>query len=151
MVPPDLLAGTDPRALRWSDPILRMRDAAPGIPITVWCNEDAPLIWPQILRSMAGFDQDDPVEGGLDGLDEIMTGEGLERLQAYIDTLEAPSAAKVRRLSLAFLERFTDEDATVEEIDMPGWTEADIERLGAIYDEDIEALQEADGVTVIFP
>jgi len=151
MTRPDLLKRADPRSLRWSDPILQLRAAAPGIPITIWCNEDTPLIWPQVVRAVADYERDEPIAGGLEGMTDIMTEDGLRRLRAYIATLNEPSAATVRRLSLAFLEKFTAEDGIEEEIDMPGWTEALVDEMSDIYDEDIESLQQVDGVNVIFP
>lgn len=45
----------DPCEIRWSDTLYAVRDAVPDIAITVWCNEDTPLIWPQVIREIAGL------------------------------------------------------------------------------------------------
>ena len=69
----DYLGGTNPHEMRWSDMIRRVRSAIPDIPITVWCNEDTPLIWGQILREMAGVEPGVPLTGEHALLREIMT------------------------------------------------------------------------------
>ena len=40
--------------LRWSDVVWQILEANPGAPVTVWCDEDAPLIWPEILSAVSG-------------------------------------------------------------------------------------------------
>ncbi|WP_158965869.1 hypothetical protein [Chachezhania sediminis] len=147
----DMLAGTDPLALRWSDTIRRIRRTAPNMPITIWCNEDAPLIWPQVLRRIAGYGRDEKIVGGLEALSDVMTVEGLKRLRAYVRLLDNPSADRIRQLMLAFLEKYSVEDLMEEEIDMPGWTDDTIETLTQFYDEDMEVMQQLPGVTVLFP
>ena len=40
----DFLKGADPATIRWSDMLTRIRADHPNMLITVWCNEDTPLI-----------------------------------------------------------------------------------------------------------
>ena len=62
-----VMAGADPRSLRWSEMIGRLQAANPGAQMTIWCDEDTPLIWPDVLQSVAG-----PRPGrALDDADEI--------------------------------------------------------------------------------
>ena len=51
-----MLNGVDPGAFRWTDMVKRLREAHPDMPMTIWCNEDTPLIWAQVVREMAGLD-----------------------------------------------------------------------------------------------
>ncbi|MFC3118156.1 hypothetical protein ACFOHS_07620 [Jhaorihella thermophila] len=79
-----VLETSDPRALRWSDLFVRIRAAVPDVSITVWCNEDTPLIWGQILREAAGLEPTEEVSGALDLIAEIMKESGFRRLQDYL-------------------------------------------------------------------
>ena len=38
----EMTSGTDPRDLRWSEMVARLRNAHPDVPLTIWCNEDSP-------------------------------------------------------------------------------------------------------------
>ena len=42
--------------IRWSDTLYAVRDAIPDIAMTVWSNEDTPLIWPQVICGIAGLE-----------------------------------------------------------------------------------------------
>ena len=51
----DILTDVDPlRRLRWSDTVRNIRIHNPGVPLTVWCDEDTPLIWPEVLQAVSG-------------------------------------------------------------------------------------------------
>ena len=84
----------DPRMIRWSEMLTRVRDAYPDLPITVWCNEDLPLVWSQVLREMAGIDPTVAIQGEFSLLHEIMTPGGLKRFKAYLKS--HPACRKFR-------------------------------------------------------
>ena len=100
-----------PEDLRWSETIGQLREAAPGIPITLWCNEDAPLIWAQIIREMAGLAPETKIKGGFDLLQTIMSEEGMKRFRGYLDTHPDMSEAQKRRVITAFLDKYALDDA----------------------------------------
>jgi hypothetical protein len=137
--------------MRWSELIARIRNAHPDLPITVWCNEDTPLIWSQIVREIAGIDATVPIAGEFALLSEIMTKPGLQRFHAYIDSHPGMTEVQKRRVIAAFLDKFADEAAIEEELDVPGWTEAVVNRLTELYDEDLYEIQRLDGVQMITP
>ncbi len=147
----EVLSTTDPMALRWSELLVRIRAALPDLPITVWCNEDTPLIWGQLLREMAGLEHGTPVEGELDLLAEIMTPEGMRRLQSYLAARPGLNEIQRRRVHAAFLDKFAIEEAVEEELDLPGWTDELVETLTELYDEDVLRIQNIPGVTLIAP
>lgn len=141
----------DPRQLRWSEMMTRLRQAVPNIAITVWCYEDMPLIWGQILRDMAGLEPHETLLGELDLLPTIMSKEGMTRLRSYLTAHDDLSEMQKRRVYAAFLDKFALEDALEEELDLHGWTDELVEDLTEIYDEDIYNLQRIPGVTLIEP
>ncbi|MGC1497053.1 MAG: hypothetical protein WA790_14675 [Sulfitobacter sp.] len=140
-----------PLDLRWSETLTNIRAAAPEIPITVWCNEDLPLIWSQVIREIAGLDVQDKITGGFDLLATIMSKEGMQRFRTYMDNHPEMSEIQKRRVIAAFLDKFAIDDEIEEELDMPGWTEALVDEMSDIYDDDMETIQRIPGVTMITP
>ena len=88
-----------PTDVRWSDCIAAIRKAAPKVPITVWCNEDMPLIWSQIIREMSGLEHHEKIVGGFDLLSAIMSKEGMQRFRSYIDSHPEMSESVVGQTS----------------------------------------------------
>lgn len=151
---PDLqsfLGVPDPCDIRWSDMLMALRAACPNVAITVWCSEDAPLIWAQIVREMAGLEHGEKIIGGFDLLREIMSPEGMKRFRAYLKPHPVMTEMQKRRVIAAFLDKFAIEDQIEEELDMPGWTTEMVDNLSDAYDEDVFAIQRIPGVSVIIP
>lgn len=147
----EILGGRDPRTLLWSDMIRSVRDAAPDVPITIWCNEDTPLTWAQIIREMAGLEHGDKIIGGFDLLKTIMSKEGMNRFRTYLHEHPQMTEMQKRRVIAAFLDKFALEDELEEELDIPGWTDELVEQMTEIYDEDVFAIERIPGVQFISP
>lgn len=147
----ELTSGSDPRDLRWSEMVARLRAAHPDVPLTIWCNEDSPLIWAQIIREMAGIEPGRKIKGGFDLLAEIMTKEGMQRFRAYLKQHPAMTEVQKRRVMVAFLDKFAREDMIEEELDLPGWTEELMTELTEIYEEDVFEIARMPGVNFIQP
>lgn len=143
--------GRNPQDLRWSDTIADIREAAPNVPITVWCSEDTPVIWSQIIRELGGLDPHEKIAGGFDLLASIMSKEGMERLRSYMHLHQDISEIQKRRVIAAFLDKFALEDEIEEELDMPDWTDELVDELTDLYDEDMLTVQRLDGVRMIAP
>ncbi|MCV2893877.1 hypothetical protein [Lentibacter sp. XHP0401] len=147
----DMTFGADPRDLRWSDLVYRIRENNPNIALTVWCNEDTPLIWGQIIRELAGIDPNAKIKGGFDLISEIMSAEGMARFRAYLAEHTDMTEFQKRRVIAAFLDKFAREDMIEEELDLPGWTDALVDELTEIYDEDVFEISRIPGVNFIAP
>lgn len=147
----DYLHGLDPMSLRWSDVIGRIRAAAPEVPLTVWCNEDTPFIWSQIVREIAGIDTATPIVGGYDLLRTILSSEGMKRFKTYVAKHPPQTEAHKRRIIAAFLEKFAIEEEVVEELDAPGWSQDLVSAMTAQYDEDCTTIAGMPGVNFIRP
>jgi hypothetical protein len=143
--------GRDPRDMLWSDTIRLLRDAVPDVPVTVWCNEDTPLIWAHIIRQMAGLPDDQKIIGGFDLLSSIMSAEGMKRFRAYLKDHPVMTEHQKRRAIAAFLDKYALDDAVEEELDMPGWTDDVVDEMTEIYDEDIATIAAIPGVRVLMP
>lgn len=142
-------AGIDPDALVWSDVVRDIRAANPEVPITVWCNEDTPLIWPEVMHRVAGLAPEIQLMGGFDILSRIIAKEGIKRIRAYLAAHPPANEEQRRRILMAFLDKYALEDEVEEELDLPGWTDELIEHMTEVYDDDIEEISRIEGVTVI--
>lgn len=143
------LNGADPRDMRWSEVIKQLQDNNPGCPVTVWCNEDTPLIWPTILREITDADPDIALAGELDVLRSIMTEEGFERMESYLKTHRPPNEIQRRRVFAAFLDKFAIDAAIEEDIDLAGWTPELVDEITARYEDDVYQIERMSGVNFI--
>lgn len=160
---PALLAGTPETSaaemtdglvatgLRWSETVRRVRAAVPNAALTVWCNEDTPIIWEQLLREMSGLEATQTLVGGDDLMNEIMSPEGMARYADYMANHPGMTEMQRRRVIAAFLDKFAVEDEVEEELDFPGWTEEYIDALTEIYDEDVYDISRIPNVVLVTP
>ncbi|WP_417718849.1 hypothetical protein [Salipiger sp.] len=147
----EFLSGVDPLHLRWSDLIRRIRADCPEMPLTVWCNEDTPLIWGQVIREMAGIEMNRKIIGAFDLFSEIIEPEGMKRFRAFLKENPGINEIQKRRVMAAFLEKYARDEAIEEELDLPGWDDVYVEMLTELYEEDIFEIGRIPGVTVIAP
>lgn len=145
----EFIAGLDPDSLVWSDVIRDIREANPDTPITVWCNEDTPLIWPEVMHEITGIDPQVQFMGGFDILSQIMEREGIKRLRQYLATHVPANEIQRRRVLTAFLDKYAIDDEVEEEIDLPGWTPELVDRLTDVYDDDMIEIARIPGVTLL--
>ena len=143
--------GLDPRQVRWSSVIETIRRTVPEASVTVWCNEDTPLIWSQLIREVSGVDPLTQITGGFDLLSTIMSREGMQRFLSYLKSHPPQTEVQKRRIMAAFLDKYAIEAEVEEEFDLPGWTEELITELTHLYEEDMERIERMPGVTFISP
>lgn len=147
----EFMSGCRPEGLRWSDMIARIRDQNPGVPLTVWCDEDTPLLWPEILRCVAGHPAALRLEGELDHIATLLAPEGYERMRAYLADHEPLTDDQRRRVFSAFLDKFARPDQIEMELDLPGWTEDLLADLTEAYDADVARIGAMPGVRLLLP
>lgn len=145
------MRGADILDIRWSDIVVTIQEFNPGCSVNVWCNEDTPLIWPEILRTICGNPDIDEFIGENSILESIMSPVGFERLNKYLETHPPKNEVQKRRILSAFLDKFVIADEVDEEIDLPGWTEELVEELTDLYEEDIEEIRNLPYVNFIEP
>lgn len=147
----DFAALIDPMGIRWSDLLRAIRAQNPETPILVWCNEDTPLLWHEILRMVSGHPAGMELKERDAFLGRIMTEEGMRRMADYLASHPPASEAQRRRVVSAFLDKFARPDQIEMEIDMPGWTEDYVEELSERYEEDLFIIEKLPGVTLLAP
>lgn len=104
-----------------------------------------------MIRELAGINPNEKIKGGFDLISEIMTSEGMKRFRAYLADNVDLSEMQKRRVISAFLDKFGRDDMIEQELDLPGWTEALVDELSDIYDEDVFEISRIPGVNYIAP
>jgi hypothetical protein len=143
------LAPIDPMQMSWSTVARQILYHNPGVPLTIWCDEETPLIWPEVLQAVSGHAPGTPLVDTDEVLDMIMNEIGLARMKAYCADHPPQSVGQRRRIVSAFLEKFSRPDQVNVEIDMPGWTDAYVADLTNRYLEDVDRIARLPGVTLI--
>ena len=137
--------------LRWSELIERTRIQFPEVPLTIWCNEDSPLIWEQLIRELSGVDPTFPLSGCHDLLEELMTAEGIARFKKYLSVHPEATELQKRRVIAAFLAKFAKDDKMYENTEIPDLDEHILEEITDAYEADTQVIQRMHGVNFIAP
>ncbi|MFW2587819.1 hypothetical protein [Sagittula sp. SSi028] len=145
------LDGMDPMQMRWSDLIRRIRDRLPHVPITLWCNEDTPLIWGQVIRELAGIELTRKITGAFDVFSQIIDREGMKRFRAFLAGNPNINEIQKRRVMAAFLDKYAKDEEIEEAVDIPGWDAAYVDMLTELYEDDLDTISRMPGVTLITP
>ena len=147
----EFLKGLDPYDIRWSEVIERVLRVNPDVPLVIWCDEDTPLIWPEVLQAVSGHSADTRLEDEHELLTQIMSAGGLQRMQAYLATHPVTSPEMRRKVVSAFLDKFAVPDRINIEIEVPGWTADTIATMTQIYEQDVARIARMPGVRFIAP
>ncbi|KIC09852.1 hypothetical protein RA19_13895 [Leisingera sp. ANG-M1] len=142
-------AGADFLSLRWSHVVEDILYRNPGCPVTVWCNEETPVIWPNILGQVTGLGSGFRFSGELDITRGIISESGYERLEAYLEGRSGLSEDQRERVRSLFLSYFHSEEAVEEEIDLPGWSQDLVDEMTEVYQQDTNLIRHMPGVTFL--
>jgi hypothetical protein len=147
----DFMDGVEVENLRWSNLIAALREKNPDAPVTVWCDEDTPLLWPEVLQAVSGHSDEIVLTDTEDLLATIMSEDGMARMTSYLEAHPPQTVAQRRRVVSAFLDKFVLPDQVDFEIDLEGWSDELIARTTEAYDQDVSRIMAMDGVTFLAP
>lgn len=147
----DFMEGVDPMRFRWSDLIRRIKGVQPDLPIVLWCNEDTPFLWGQIIREMAGIKLSRKITGAFDLYSQIISREGMQRFRAFLKENPTITESQKRRVMMAFLDKYALDEAMEEELDLDGWDGPYVDMLTELYEDDLEVISEMEGVRLLTP
>ncbi len=147
----EFIGTADPRSLSWSRMVEEIRTLNPDAPLTIWCDEDTPLIWPEVLDAVSGHAPDTLLTDTEELLTGIMSPDGLARLNAYLAANPPASVTQRRRIVSAFLDKFALPDQIETEIELPGWDQDLLDDLEDGYRRDIARIRSMEGVTFLTP
>lgn len=142
---------SDPMDLRWSRTLAQITEALPDVPITVWCDEDTPLLWPEILRHVSGHSPEMVLDGWLAWYWTIVTPKAHEAMRRWFEQHPPVDDLSRRKTLSVMLSRMARPEAVESDPLLPGWTEETVEALEAIYEEDLDLIGTLPGVTLLEP
>ncbi len=146
-----VMAGVDPLSMRWAPMLRQFVAAAEGHPVVLWCHEDAPLIWPEIIRRMAGIGPEVPILGNVALLGRLLEPEGMEWLNQQFTANPPTTIGERRDLVAQALQLYAREAEIAQPVTFPGWTETLMEDLDDLYDDDVAEIAALPGVEFITP
>ncbi|SFQ96919.1 hypothetical protein [Poseidonocella sedimentorum] len=145
----EFLNGADPARLSWV-PLLRdLRAALPEAGLTVWCDEETPLIWSDLMHAITGLGPDVPMEGELEMLQELLPEEVLARLVRFLAAHPPKDPARRHRIIEAYLSRAALDEKLELEVELPGWDDRLIDVLHGAYARDLDTIAVMPGVRFI--
>ena len=100
------LGPDEPCDICWFDTIHAIRNAVPHLTITVWCNEDTPLLWPQIIHELAGLELGREIFDEFGLLNKNMSKQAMQRFAAYLKSHPVMTKIQKRHFIFALLNEF---------------------------------------------
>ncbi|MCK0097613.1 hypothetical protein MWU60_18700 [Yoonia sp. F2084L] len=140
-----------PVELRWSDVIRRIKLAAPDTPLYVWCNEDTPLIWEELIRLQTGVSADTAITGQYDVLANIVSPAGMDMLGARLADVPADDIEARQHLVADVIEAYALPEKLEDSIDLPELDDDLVDAMSTAYEDDLEVIADMDGVDLILP
>ncbi|WP_153010491.1 hypothetical protein [Falsirhodobacter sp. alg1] len=149
--PAEVMSECDPVSLRWSDTIGDVVARNPGVNLVIWADEDAPLIWPEVLAHVGGIDDGSTLTGWDDLLSHLMEDEGMRRLHSTLAEPPQPDVRHRREIISNLLGEFVRPEAVEVEFEMPGWDQALVDHMTATYEDDMARIAALPGVRFLTP
>lgn len=145
------LRDTDLSCLSWIGMIEDIRDLAPSVQITLWGNEDTPFIWGDIIRALAGLDENTMLEDEHDLLLSLLDETGQKEVLALTSRDAAQSRASLHENMARIFDNHAQQEEIEEELDLPGWSTEIVDAFSELYEQDLERLSTIPGVRVLKP
>ena len=140
-----------PVAILWSDVIRRIKHAAPDTPLYVWCNEDTPLIWDELIRLFSGVSADVQMAGQLDIVSHIISADALDALKTRIASV-SPGEIELRQTLIAdTLEMHALPELVEDIIELPELNAPLVQAMTDAYEADLDVIADMEGVDLILP
>ena len=146
-----LASGTDPTKLSWLKVMQDIASAVQRRRLVIWCHEDVPLIWPDVVRLVAGMPSDAPLSGGLLYMHELLGDKGLARLRGALSARDQMTIASRREVYAARLAEDALPGVLDQTVQIPGWTQQTVNDVTARYREEIGQIAVLPGVEFILP
>lgn len=147
----DLIRSTDLSCLGWIGMVEDVRDLAPDVNITLWCNEDSPLVWGDVVRAIGGLPDDAAVNGEYDLLLSLLTPEGQQQANAMIADAGEGQQQGLRTFLAEVLEEHALPEKVEEELELPGWNSEIIDAFSELYRQELDRLGTMPGVRMLMP
>ncbi len=146
-----VLGNTDLSSLNWLSMVQDLRERAPNVQITLWANEDTPLIWGDILRTLARLPDKAALQHEYAFLASVLTDAGRAELTQLLEQIAWQDRDMLRESLTHLFDEHADPAQIEEELEIPGWTSDIVSAFSEIYEQDLAALRAMPGVRVLQP
>ncbi|MDA7965222.1 hypothetical protein [Ruegeria sp.] len=146
-----VVTSTDLSCLGWLPMIEDIRDLAPDVKITLWRNEDSPLIWGDILRAIADVPQDTPVVNEFGLLSSLVSEAGQHQIEMAAEVAPSERDATFREALAQVFQDHALPEAIEEELDLPGWSNDLVAAFTELYEQDVARLQSMPDIRFLAP
>lgn len=141
----------DPASISWKTTVDRLLAEVTDIPVTLWAEEDTPLVWARILRNLGELPQDTEIRAPYAALREVLTPEGMTLFKTFIEKFPPKSPQTEERAIMAFLDKYSAAPVYDPEDGLEGWDAEALATITERYEADIATLAEHPRVTLIQP
>lgn len=145
------MRGLDPTTVTWSSVVDRIRARDPKAQLTVWCDEDTPMIWAKLVRGLLGVDDGTRIAGGFDLVQALLTEDGMAAMVAEMRQSPPRSEADKQAVIARYLEAHGRPDRIEQEITVDEWSLPLIETLTKLYDQDVARIAARPDITFVTP
>ncbi|WP_170572723.1 hypothetical protein [Ruegeria atlantica] len=147
----EIMQTTDLSCLSWIGMVEDIRELAPGIQITLWSNEDTPFIWGDIIRALAGLEEDTALVDEHDLLLSLLDDAGRNKLQELTNSHAPQAKDRIKDDIARIFEDHARPEKIEEELELPGWNTEIVDAFSELYEQDLDRLGEIPGVRVLTP
>jgi len=143
--------GSAPETLRWSELFLRLQAHFMDMEITVWCYEDSPFVWQDVIRAVGQVPPNIAIKDTYCLYLHLLSDVGQARFVAYMNKNTNLSAEKKREVMFAFAEKFGRPEIMDQDVSITGLTQEEVDFLTGLYEDDLAKITEIPNVRLIFP
>ena len=147
----DFMQDVHPQDIFWSETITDIAATNPSIPIHVWCDEDTPLIWPEVLSTVSGHRPETQLIDGESMLVSLLSPEGLDQLNEKLLQSPPSDATAWRKIAAECLENHGLPSKVDVAVELPGWTQDMFDVLTFQYDQDLSRIATLPNVLLTLP
>ena len=143
--------GSAPETLRWSELFLRLQAHFMDMEITVWCYEDSPFVWQDVIRAVGQVPPNIAIKDTYCLYLHLLSDVGQARFVAYMNKNTNLSAEKKREVMFAFAEKFGRPEIMDQDVSITGLAQEEVDFLTDLYEDDLAKITEIPNVRLIFP
>lgn len=137
--------------LRWAPAIRRILAEIGDRRLVLWCNEDTPMIFPEVVRRIAGLDARAPLTGDNAVAEALLTDAGKAALGAKLADVTPGSVAARRGATAAVLAEHHDPASLQARVEGFDWDQEVVDAITAAYDSDVAEIAALPGIEFIHP
>lgn len=145
-----MMHAIEPLTLRWDETIKRILRVTQGKRLIIWCHEDTPLVWTEVMRSMTGIPDTVHFANQLEIAADLLPPDVLREARLQIRrTGTGITVAQRRAIVEAALRSHGRTDRLGADLDLPGWTQDLVDQITRQYHADVTAIAALPGVEFV--